>query len=218
LSGAAGAGVLHLHGSARDLAVFAERAARHDPGAPVRLVGVGTTVAAFVTTPFECLGLRATRLREPADLDVLVEAVGLGARARTARDGVLTLPPRLPDLQWTSPLPPRSGWTAVATLSARQVAAQVRADTDEFRRRAGAVDPGRGSSAAMEGLALELWGRNVVADTPARLLHAADYLGFVPEQPGSVATIRSVGPWRRLDTDLGVTAVRISDPLGLLLR
>ena len=209
---------VRLAAPARDLAVFAERAARHDPGTPVRLVASGPVLAAFVTTPFECLGLRVSRLAEPAELDMVVEAVGLGARARGAVDGWLSLPPRLPDMQWTSPLPPRAGWTAVATLSARQVTAQVRADTDEFRNRAAAIEPGRGSNAAMEALALELWARNVVADAPGRLVHAADYLGFVPRQPDSAATIRSVGTWRRLDTDLGVTAVRVSDPLGLFLR
>jgi len=209
---------VRLAGPAHDLALFAERAARHDPGTPVRLVAAGSVLAAFVTTPFECLGLRVSRLAEHVDVDMVVEAVGLAARARGAVDGWLSLPPRLPDMQWTSPLPPRSGWSQVATVSAEQVTDRVRADTDEFKQRAGQVDPGRGSNAALEGLAAELWARTVVADAPARLLHAADYLGFLPEQDDGVVTLRSVGTWRRLDTDLGVTAARLTDPLGLFTR
>lgn len=206
---------VRLAGPALDLAVFAERAARHEPGTPVRLVASGAVLAAFVTTPFECLGLRASRLEEPAELDVVVEAVGLGARARGAVGGWLSLPPSLPDMRWTTPLPPRSGWTELATLTLREVTDRVRADSDEFKQRAGEIEPGRGSNAALEGLAAQLWSRAVVGDAPARLLHAADYLGFVPEQPDDVATLRTVGTWRRLDTDLGVTAARLSDPLGL---
>lgn len=208
---------VRLASAASDLAVLAERAARHDPGTPVRLVASGSVLAAFVTTPFECLGLRVSRLDEPADLDVVVEAVGLAARARGAIDGSLSLPPRLPDMIWTSPLPPRTGWTQVATLSAQQVKARVRTDTEEFKQRAAQIEAGRGANAALEGLAARLWAGSVVADAPARLVHAADYLGFVGEQDDAVATLRSVGTWRRLDTALGVTAARIGDPLGLFV-
>ena len=208
---------VRLAGSSRDLAVFAERAARHDPATPVRLVAVGDAVAAFVTTPFDCLGLRVTRLavRPVRDLDLVVEAVGLAARARAARDGLLRLPPRLPDMTWAQPLPPRAGWSQVARLTAKDVAARVASDTEEFRLQATAVPAGRGAAGALEGIAGELWRVPLTGDAPARLAHAADYLGFLPAE-GDVV-VRSAGPWRRLDTDLGVTLSRVSDPLGLFV-
>ncbi len=207
---------VHLDGSARDLAVFAERAARHDPATPVRLVAGGATLAAFVTTPFECLGLRATRLQEPAHLDVLVEAVGLGARARSARDGVLTLPPRLPDLSWTSPLPPRSGWTEIGRMSVADVAARVDEHTEQFTDRAQQVPAGRGANAALEGIAADLWARPLLGSAPSRLAHTAHYLGFLPTDGGE-AVVRSTGAWYRLDTSAGVALARVGDPLGLFV-
>jgi hypothetical protein len=209
-----------LLSTARDLAVLADRAARHDPATPVRLQASGDVLAAYVATPLECLGLRVSRLREPADFDLVVEAVGLAARARGSADGTLVLPPALPHMAWVSPLPPRSGWTVVGTTSGHEMADRLHADTDEFKRRASEVQPGRGSNAAMEGLAAEVWSRPWLGDAPARLVHAADYLGFLTsgvDDEQAAATVRSSGPWRRLDTALGVTATRISDVLGLFV-
>lgn len=176
-------------------------------------------LAAFVSTPLECLGLRVCRLSEPTTFDLVVEAVGLAARARGAADGALVLPPPLPHMTWTVPLPPRSGWTVVGTTSEAEMAERLRADTDEFKRRAAEVPPGRGSNAAMEGLATDVWSRAWLGDAPARLVHAADYLGFLGSgsAPDQLVTVRRTGPWRRLDTPLGVTAARISDPLGLFV-
>ena len=210
--------VLTLAGTSRDLAVLAERAARHDPATPVRLVASRSVLAAFVTTPFECLGMRATRLAEPvsADLDVVVEAVGLAARARGAQDGTLRLPPRLPDITWAQPLPPRGGWRDEARVPASQLATQVAADSEDFRLQATQVAAGRGAAAALERVAEGLWSAAMVGDAPARLAHAADYLGFVPET--GEAVLRAAGAWRRLDTALGVTVARVSDPLGLFVR
>ena len=209
-----------LLATTRDLAVLAERAARHDPATPVRLQAAGDVLAAFVATPMECLAVRACRLSEPADFDVVGEAVGLAARAGGSADEVLVLPPPLSPMAWTLPLPPRSGWTVLATVPEQQAADRLRADTDEFKRRAAEVPPGRGSAAVMEGLATELWSRPWLDDAPARLIHAADYLGFLGSagaSGGSEVTVRRAGPWRRLDTPLGVTAVRMSDPLGLFV-
>jgi hypothetical protein len=206
---------LRLAGSARDLAVFAERAARHDPGTPVRLVAADGVVAAFATTPFDCLGLRVTRLAEDAAVDMVVEAVGLAARARGERDGVLALPPRLPDITWSTPLPPRSGWAEVARLPVSAVVGRVGSDTAEFKRRAGQGSPGSGVPAALEAVAADLWARPFVADAPARLAHASEYLGFLVDDDEVV--VRAAGPWRRLDATGGVVLARVLDPLGLLV-
>jgi hypothetical protein len=210
------AGTLRLASPARDLAVFAERAARHDPATPVRLVADGDVLAAFVSTPFDCLGLRTYRLAGSASIDAVVEAVGLGARARSVHEGLLAVPPRLPDITWTQPLPPRSGWRELGTVPTAGIAARVVADTAEFRLRSTQVDAGRQAAPALEGIAQDLWARPLLADAPARLAHAADYLGFV-EGEGE-AVIRECGAWRRLDTRTGVTLVRVADPLGLFVR
>jgi hypothetical protein len=221
-----GGTVLALVGPADDFAVLAERAARHDATCPVRLVAADGVLAAFVPTPFDCLGMRAARLRISAGLDVVVEAVGLAALARVA-GADLQVPLALPALRWTLPSPPRTGWSVAGTLTVADLAARVAADTEEFRHRAAAVPPGRNASAAVAAIAGELWARPLAADHAARLAHAASYLGFLPDhdaadpvgaRPGGdgPVTLRTAGPWRRLDTPLGVTLARASSSLGLL--
>ncbi len=208
---------LTLAGTGRDLAVLAERAARHDATTQIRLVASGRALAAFVATPFDALAVRVSRLADPGDLDVVVEAVGLAARARSARDGTLVLPPRLPDMLWTTPLPPRSGWTQVTRLSLPEVRARLGADTDEFRARAASMGAGRASSIALAQIAADLWARPLTGDVPARLAHAADYLGFLPDDESDEVAVRRAGPWWRLDARHGTTAVRSLDPLRLLV-
>lgn len=213
---------VRLAGSARDVAVLADRACRHDPTAVVRLVADGTVLAAFVATPFDCLGMRASRLAEPVDhVDVVVEAVGLAARARTAGErGDVVLPPPVPPLRWSTGLPPRSGWQAAASLRLDEVVGAVATGTAEFRTRAQALPPGRASSAALEAVANDIWGRMLAADHPTRLAHAADYLGFLdPSGPREQAgvTLLTSGPWRRLDAPGGSTLMRVLDPLGLFV-
>jgi hypothetical protein len=208
--------VLRLVGSALDLAVLAERAGRHDPTCLARVTADGDVAAVFVGTPFDCLGMRAVRLTEPQTVDVVVETVGLAARTRAASGQVIDLPPALAPIAWTLPLPPRAGWAPVSTLSAADVAERVQRDTEEFQRRAAEVPAGRGAASLVEAVAQHLWGRPLLGDHPARLAHAADYLGFLVDD-GEV-TLRCAGVWRRLDTPVGVTLTRATDPLGLLVR
>lgn len=178
----------------------------------------GARLAVFLTTPFGCLGLRVARLGEPASMDIVVEAVGLATRARGARDGLLALPPRLPDITWALPLPPRSGWQPVGALTTADLDATMQRDTEDFRMSASQLDAHRASGAALERLAEEIWSRSLIADAPVRLAHAAHYLGFLSDDPDENVEVRRAGPWRRLDARHGVTVVRTGDPLGLLVR
>lgn len=213
-----GAGdTLPLAGDARDLAVLAERAARHDPGVPVRLVADGSTLGVFVQTPFDCLGMRAVRLATPASIDAVVEAVGLSARARQASGGLLVLPPRLPDMSWTTALPPRSGWAEAGRIGLSALRDRLAADTQTFRLEATQVGTGPSATRALQRLAEEIWARPLLADAPVRLAHAADYLGFLPDDAAEDVIVRTAGPWRRVDARYGVSAVKLGDPLGVLL-
>jgi hypothetical protein len=80
------------------------------------------------------------------------------------------------------------------------------------------VPSGRAARAGVEAIANDLWAQSLRADYPARLAHAASYLGFLPCEDDAEVVLRSAGLWRRLDTSLGVTAVRTGDLLGLLSR
>jgi hypothetical protein len=194
-------------GAAADLATFARRVARFEPEAVIRIVAEGSVAGCFAETPFDALALRAVALASPLSADVVVEAATLAARAVGA-SGELELPPAVPALRWTSSLPPRSGWTELTRLAGVQVAKQVAAAVDEFRRRGPEVTAGlalREGRAALEALAADIWARELTGDVPLRLAHAAESYGFLAA--GDVV-VRAAGPWRRLDAPHGSVVAR----------
>jgi hypothetical protein len=195
-------------GAAADLGTFARRVAKYEPEAVVRVVADGPVAGCFAETPFDALALRAVALAEPLDLDVVVEAATLAARA-VGVSGALELPPDVPALRWTSSLPPRSGWSEVARRPANEVMAQVEAGVEEFRQRAASVAAGlslRAGRAALEGLATEIWDVELAAGVPLRLAHAAESYGFLGSS-GEVV-LRQAGTWWRLDAPHGAVVAR----------
>jgi hypothetical protein len=205
--------------AADDLATFARRASQHDAEAVVRVVVAGTTAAFFASSVFDALALRTVALAEPAPRasDQVVEAVGLAARAASARE-LLDLPPPLPALRWVGPLPPRAGWRPTATLASAQVVAAVESGIAEFRQRVAAqAEPGRSlaaARAAMESVAADVWGRELAGEATVGLAHAAYAFGFLA--PHGDVTIRAAGGWRRLDAAHGTVLTHRLDPLGVL--
>jgi hypothetical protein len=198
-----------------DVATFARRVARFEPDAVVRVVARGSVLGLFALTPFEAVALRAVRLTEPAELDAVVEAGTLAARAAGAR-AHLELPAALPALRWTGGLPPVTGWTEVARLPADAVAARVAEGVAEFRRRALAAGAsGPAARAALESLAADVWSRDLAADVPVRLAHAAESYGFLGDPPRGDVVLRSAAAWRRLDTTFGSVLARTGSGLGL---
>lgn len=198
-----------LHpGAAADLAMFARRVARFEPDAVIRVVGGETVVGCFAETPFDALALRAVALAEPLDVDVVVEAGTLAARA-VGTGGSLDLPPALPPLRWTSSMPPRSGWTESARLPVDDVITRVDAGVEEFKARAPGAADGlslRDGRAALERLAGEIWDVELAAGVPLRLAHAASSYGFLVGE-GDVV-LRTSGRWWRLDAPHGAVLAR----------
>ncbi|MGH8824953.1 MAG: hypothetical protein ACRDVN_10800 [Jiangellaceae bacterium] len=193
--------------AAADLATFARRVARFEAEAVVRIVADGSVAGCFAETPFDALALRAVALAVPLSADIVVEAGTLAARAVGA-DGEMELPPALPALRWTTSLPPRSGWTELARLDARDVTARVAEGVEQFRRQAADVTGGltlRAGRVALEGLAAQIWDRELAAGVPLRLAHAAESYGFLGD--GDVA-LRGVGSWWRLDAPHGSVLAR----------
>lgn len=195
-------------GAAADLATFAHRVANFEPEAVIRMVSSGSVAGCFAETPFDALALRAVALAEPVELDVVVEAATLAARVAGASNE-LDLPPALPALRWATSLPPRSGWSELARLDVDEVVARVEQGVEEFKQRASVVAEGaslRAGRAALEGLATEIWDRELEAGVPLRLAHAASSYGFLS---GSGAVVlRSVGAWWRLDAPNGAVLAR----------
>ncbi|TDD98283.1 hypothetical protein [Jiangella asiatica] len=197
--------------AAADLATFARRVAKFEADAVVRIVAYGPVAGCFAETPFDALALRAVALAEPAEFDVVVEAGTLAARA-VGTAGEFELPPALPALRWASSLPPRSGWTELARLKLVDVVADVDRGVEEFRERAAGVADGkslRAGRAALEGLATEIWDRELASGVPLRLAHAAGSYGFLggPDDAGEVV-LRAVGAWWRLDAPNGTMLAR----------
>lgn len=195
-------------GAAADLATFAQRVAKFEPDAVVRVVGHGAVAGCFAETPFDALALRAVALAEPAEFDVVVEAGTLAARAVGAA-GELELPPELPALRWASSLPPRSGWSEAARLGLDEVVGRVDQGVEEFKQRASEVAEGtslKAGRAALEGLAAEIWDREFTAGVPLRLAHAASSYGFLAG--GGDVVLRSTGAWWRLDAPNGTILAR----------
>lgn len=205
--------------AAADLATFARRASRHDAEAVIRVAAKGSTAAFFASTVFDALALRTVALAEPVEppVDVVVEAVGLAARAATAQPA-LDLPPALPALRWIGPLPPRSGWRVTGTLASADVVATVEAGVAEFRARvANQAESGlsvAAARAAMEGVAADVWGRELAGGATVGLAHAAHAFGFLA--PTGDVVVRAAGVWQRLDGAVGTVLGRRVSPLGAL--
>ncbi|HMG30866.1 MAG TPA: hypothetical protein VK585_12185 [Jiangellaceae bacterium] len=193
--------------AAADLATFARRVARFEADAVMRIVADGSVAGCFAETPFDALALRAVALAEPLSADIVVEAGTLAARA-VGTNGEVELPPALPALRWTTSLPPRSGWNELARLDGRDVAAWVADGVEEFRQQAADVAGGltlRAGRAALEGLAAQVWDRELTAGVPLRLAHAAESYGFLGD--GDVV-LRGMGTWWRLDAPHGSVLAR----------
>ncbi|NEE02662.1 hypothetical protein [Phytoactinopolyspora halotolerans] len=195
-------------GAAADLATFAQRVARYEPEAVARIVANGSVAGCFAETPFDALALRAMALADPVEADVVVEASTLAARAVGA-EGELELPPALPALRWTSSLPPRSGWSELARLPLPEVVSRVEVGIEQFKRRAPEAAGGRdlrAGRAALEGLAAEIWDKELAEGVSLRLAHAASSYGFLSGS-GEVV-LRSVASWQRLDAPNGTIVAR----------
>ncbi|WP_129668597.1 hypothetical protein [Phytoactinopolyspora endophytica] len=195
-------------GAAADLATFAQRVARYEPEAVARIVATGAVAGCFAETPFDALALRAVSLADPVEVDVVVEASTLAARAVGAQ-GELELPPALPALRWTTSLPPRSGWSELTRLSLPEVVGRVEQGVEEFKRLAPDAAGGRdlrAGRAALEGLAAQIWDNELEQGVPLRLAHAASSYGFFSGS-GEVV-LRSVGSWQRLDAPNGTILAR----------
>lgn len=206
-------------GAAADVAEFAKRLSTTEPDAVVRVVARGTKVACFAVTPFDVVVMRAATLRQPVDCDVVVEAGTLAARAASARDDVVELPPPVPALRWAGPLPPDSGWQRVATMSIGEARELVERGIDEFRARVESMNETDRSRAALESVAADVWEREATSRVRVRLLHAAMAYGFLgPAGQNGEMPVYVSGVWTRVDAPYGTVLGREGSALDLFIR
>jgi hypothetical protein len=217
--------VLSLAGPepAGDLAAFLGRQLGWDRAAAARVQADGDTAAVF-TSParFGVLAAYPLRLAEPAALDVTVSAGEL-LHGIDDKRATVTVPGPVTGPAWAGLLPPRGGWRRLAELSAGDVRERAAAVVAEFRARTEALDAAARTRAALDALAEEIWSRPLPLppppdgagpgpELPLRAVHAASALGFLRSPAPAAVLVR--GPWLRLATPLGSTAVRVAGPAG----
>ncbi len=203
--------------SAADISSFALRINGDDAQSVIRVVGHQATLACFAHSSFGVLVMRATALAETAEVDEVVEAGTLAARASSSLDGLLELPPPVPALRWAGALPPLSGWQQTGSLTLADARNAVANGVSEFRRRIDGVPDGDRTRAVLESIAADIWDREV-SGVPVRMLHAAEAHQFLggEQQTGEVRVLES-GRWRRVDAPYGVTLARTGSALDLLI-
>jgi hypothetical protein len=149
-----------------------------------------------------------------APLDITVSAQRLRECVQgAAADGQVQLPAAVPGPAWAGLLPPRAGWSELATVPAAAVHDAVRVGVDAFKRRVDLLAEGERTQPALEAVAREIWSRPVVAGVPLRAAHAAELTGLLPRE-GEVVVYES-GPWLRLACPGGSVALRRDGGAGL---
>lgn len=207
-----------------DLGVFFSRAKRLDPDGAVRLQGHGATLSVTVaplhsggltgTTVPTVLGIRILEATAATSLDAVVPLAAMSdriARASSAGQLALPLPPQAVSASWAGVSPPKGGWERIAPVSAGKLRdaaeAGIAAIADALPERPGAlVTAGVRASVWGSGLVLGLGG--TVDKIPLGAAFAAEGLGFLPGRVGAVGIFAS-GPWARLSTPAGHVLARL---------
>lgn len=215
-----------------DLAGYLVRLLRYDRAAVVHLRADGLVLGTFGRVPFGggtsgVIALRTSELAVPARLDATVsagqlldalhkggEGVGEGP-SHAGAIAVIPLPPPVTGPPWTAMLPPRTGWTQLASLSIAGLVREVADAVGRFRAQTESLAPDQRTRPVLDGIAEEVWSKALTGvphtHLPLRAAHAAASLGFLGSvDAGTEAKVSSVGGWLRLDAPYGSVSVRKS--------
>lgn len=205
-----------------DFGTFVARARSLDDAAAMRLQADGLVLAAYVPVlegrgllgDGTIVGLRVSRLAEPAHLDVTVPLAALADRlSRTPVPGAtdarraLAVPPTTLQTAWGALTPPRSGWELVGSVSAEELTEVARHGIEEIARAVDGTAQTAGAHVVAE-LRARVWGRLTTTVPPvvSAAAFAAYALGFlVPQGECSVA---AHGRWTRVSSPRGHVLVR----------
>ena len=198
---------------AADLSAYAARLVRLDPAAVLRVVVRSGALGVFALPPFGVLAFRGFPLASGGrGLDRTVIAAGLRVHRSVV---VLAAAGAAP--AWTGVLPPRSGWSLLATRPVPEVVTAVREGVAAFRDRGDALAPADRTPAVLARVADEVWAERVLGPVTLRAAHAALRLGFLSPRLGGDVVARSCGPWLRLEGRHGVVFTRREDAIPLRL-
>ena len=202
-----------------DLAAFAERAARLDAAAVVRLrTRSAGEVTAWAATGLDVLASRVVAgIVRPDDLSVGADEL---MRGLAAVDSSGYVAPGFPmDSAWRGALPPDSGFTHVDDVPARLML--------DLAQRGGQLAREHGSA---QGPPVSLLDQEVIrvssADgsvgVPMRCVFALTAMGFLPQSADlvdadEIVRVRTLRAWLRIDARWGSVYRRHGDP-ALMLR
>ena len=196
----------------------------------VRLQASGPVLGVWGGPPLEVVTLRPVALSVALELDVTVSAQRLLDRLEEEGEGAadsvslpesvsasnpVPLPDSVSGPAWAGLLPPRSGWSPLATVPASSVFDAVRVGIEAFGRRIALLSEEQRTRAALDAVAADVWNRPVVAGVPLRAAHAAELTGLLGRD-GEVTAFESP-TWLRLSCPGGSVALRKDSGSGLTL-
>lgn len=200
----------------KDLATFVERAQRLDDAAVIRLrVRSEGLVVAWAATGFDVLASRVVAgTVRPADICAGANELTRGLAAMEASGHV---EPGFPmDSAWRGALPPDAGFTHLDDIPARVVLDLAHRGI-ELAKEHGSHGP---PVSLLDQEVVRVSGAGLSAGVPMRCVFALTAMGFLPQDPDTVAAdeivrIRALPSWLRVDARFGSVYRRRGDPLLL---
>jgi hypothetical protein len=194
-----------------DLAAFAERAARLDAAAVVRLrTRSPGEFTAWASTGLDVLASRVVAgIVRPDDLSVGADEL---VRGLSAVDSAGYVNPGFPmDSAWRGALPPDSGFVHLDDVPARLML--------DLAQRGGAQGP---PVSLLDQEVIEVSSAEDSVGVPMRCVFALTAMGFLPQSseavgPDEIVRVRVLRTWLRIDARFGSVYRRRGDPV-LLLR
>lgn len=201
------------HATRDDLRIFLERLQKS--GKPeVRLLTRGATLAVYGCTQAPMgitdsvpvvLVMRAFTLANAPEVPIDVTVQGRALLDRIARLGIIGLALETPDAPemaaWAGVLPPVAGWERVGAIDAASLATVAETGIT----RVAETLPENPGEAVVHRVRTAVWGAEIAPGVPAAVAFAAEALGFLGEEP---ATLARTLTWTRLTTPRGHVIVR----------
>ncbi|MGV0835097.1 hypothetical protein [Mycolicibacterium thermoresistibile] len=202
-----------------DLAVFADRAARLDEAAVIRLrERTGGRVTAWVATGFDVLAARTVQGRlRPPDLSVGADALRHGLEAMDPTGYVDAGFPM--DSAWRGALPPEAGFVQVDDVPARVVLELAQRGSALAREHSSAHGP---PASLLDQEVVQVSSSEATVGIPMRCVFALTAMGFLPgvdpEQVSAdeIVRVRVLPSWLRIDARFGSVYRRRGAPAVVL--
>lgn len=201
-----------------DLAAFAERAARLDAAAVIRLrARPGGQLTAWAATGLDVLACRVVAgVVRPDDLSVGADELGRGL---AAADSSGYVNPGFPmDSAWRGALPPDSGFVHLDDVPAASMLGLAQRGSQLAREHGSAQGP---PVSLLDWEVIRVSSADACVGVPMRCVFALTAMGFLPQSAEAVGAdemvrVRVLPTWLRIDARFGSVYRRRGDPAVVL--